>query len=191
MNLYRQTLLEHGVQPYDEEPFSRAEGLYKKGETLAFDLFSRYKGFVSDFAVQFYLGDTVPPELVERTERAWKIIDIIVQTIQPGMAGIEAEAACDAALTHVFGDRYESEGIVDWWMTHGLGMGIHEEPLLGADVGGGRKIRECTRAFKETVRFEPGLVFNVELLGFGEETFVVQDKGITRLGSLRTGVYAL
>ena len=76
-------------------------------------------------------------------------------------------------------------------MIPGLGIGIHKEPILGADVGGGRTPRECGRAFREIVRFDPGVVFNVELLGFGEEMFVVEKNEIKRLGTMRTGVYTL
>jgi hypothetical protein len=102
------------------------------------------------------------------------------------MKAAEAEAACDAALKRTLGGRYEAEKIEDWWQIHGLGIGIHEEPLLGAENRGA-----CRREAKQIVRFDPGVAFNVELCGFGEETFVVEQDRIARLGTMRTGVYTL
>jgi len=186
VKVYRETLLARAVQPNADEHFANPQGVYKRGQKVGFDLCNRHAGLVSDFCVQVYLGDQAPPELIAKTHTGRQIIDTVVQTLRPRSTAAEAESACDAALKRTFGPRCETERLGDWWQVHGLGIGIHEEPLLGHGNRGA-----CRRPAKEIVRFDLGGVFNVELPGFGEETFVVEPDRIARLGTMRTGVYTL
>ncbi len=184
-DLYRQTILSHGVQQFDAQHWVETGGVYARGDLVLFDLVACYGGLLSDFCVPFFLDDQAPPELLERAEIGRRIIDTVAEVIKPGMAGAQAEAAADAALEQEFGDQYETLDIMSRWVIHGLGITIHEEPRIGRDYRA-----ECRTEAKEIIRFDPGVVISIEIAGLMEQMYEMTPQGLARMGEMLARVYS-
>ena len=183
-DLYRQTILRHGVQQFDAQGWVEAGGLYERGQLTLFDLVACYGGLLSDFCVPFFLDDEAPPELLERAAIGGRIIGTVAEVIKPGMSGTEAEASADAALMQEFGDEYEALDIMSRWVVHGLGITIHEEPRIGRDYR-----HECRTEARELIRFEPGVVISIEIVGLMEQMYEMTPEGFSRMGEMPARVY--
>ena len=145
-----------------------------------------YDGYVSDFCLPFYMGKNPPEELISRSRIGQKIIENIASTIKPDMSGEIAEKAIDTRLKKIFGSEYEFLNIQARWVTHGLGIRIHEEPLLGRDY------RAKSRSFaKEIICFEKGCVISVEICGLMEQMYKMTGRGLVRMGKMKAKLYSL
>ncbi len=81
-------------------------------------------------------------------------------------------------------DAYDAQGIEDRWVIHGVGIRIHEEPLLGADY------RDASRAIpKKTIRFQKGCAVSIEIRGLMEQMHCMGQDGFVPMGTMRPRLY--
>ena len=183
-DLYRETISPYRVQCFDAYHLVQ-DGAVKPGEMKVFDIVTSYKGYLADIALPYYFGDDPPGELVDRVEIGRKIIATVASAVALNMTGEAAEKTMDSSLRDVFASQYDPLDIAERWVIHGLGLRIHEEPLLGADY------RAASRDFaKKVIRFEKGCVISIEICGLMEQMHRMTDTGMLPLGRMEPRLYS-
>lgn len=113
----------------------------KKGEMVTLDLGCVYQGYHSDMTRTIFMGqpDPVQREIYELVLRAQ---EAVLQEIQPGMSGLQADAIAREIISKAgYGDNF-GHGL-----GHSVGLEIHEGPRL---------------APHDASILEPGMVVTVE-----------------------------
>jgi len=183
----RRTLLDHDLEDTDMIfaqgrdagfPHSRGEAddVLKLGQSIVFDLFPREigGGYHHDCTRTWCVG-YAPEAVREAYEQVAEAFDLSVEVIRPGMdAKVPQEAVQDYFEAHghktTRSDPQATEGYVHS-LGHGLGMNVHERPLLS-------HLSTDTLQIGNIVTIEPGLYYPER--GFGvriEDTFYITDQG--------------
>ena len=182
-DLYRETISRYRVQCFDSYHLVQ-EGIFERKQMKIFDIVTSYRGYLADIALPYYFGADPPKELVDRVEIGRKIIATIASAVTLNMTGEVAEKTIDATLREVFGGEYDPLEIAERWVIHGLGLRIHEEPLLGADY------RARSRDFaRKIARFEKGCVISIEIRGLMEQMHKMTDAGLVPVGKMAPRLY--
>ncbi|MBN1810157.1 MAG: aminopeptidase P family protein [Planctomycetes bacterium] len=144
----------------------------KKGEPVLIDWGARTEGYGSDLTRVFFAGRMKPP-----AGRAYAVLlearEAAIKAVRPGVAAGEVDAAARRAIESAgYGGRFTHA------LGHGLGLEVHEAPLIGA--GSREKLQEGVVFTIEPGIYVPGR-WGLRL----EDDFAITAGGRTaRLGSL-------
>jgi Xaa-Pro aminopeptidase len=99
----------------------------RHGELVRVDIGCAYGGYYSDFSRSVAVGR---PD--RETERVYEIVKEGLcrasAAIRPGVMNYDLFTVCDQTMREMSSGRYG----IDWWfLGHGLGVGIHEDPMIG------------------------------------------------------------
>ncbi|MBW3663981.1 MAG: Xaa-Pro peptidase family protein [Actinobacteria bacterium] len=151
--------------PNSAIPHHRAgERPFAKGDLVKVDFGARLDGYHADCTRTFALGDPLP-ELVDVHAIVVRAQAAAVAAVVDGVESKAVDAACRDIIEEAgYGERFvHGTG-------HGVGLAIHEAPLLGSEATG-------TLRRGMTITVEPGIY----LPGLGgvriEDTVVVADDG--------------
>jgi len=131
----------HGAESSSANPFVGA-GVYpqlgyltpsnkviRHGELVRIDIGCAYGGYYSDFSRSVSVGEP---------DAETKYIYDIVKTglerasmaVRPGIMNYDLFTVCDKAMREASDGQY---GMEWWFLGHGLGVGIHEDPMIGKE----------------------------------------------------------
>jgi Xaa-Pro aminopeptidase len=145
------------------------------GTPINFDILCGYEGLMSDIAFRGMVGQP-DSKYQEFFEKSTRVVDVLVRSIKPGLTAAEAEAACLDGMKREVGSW--GGGDNEYWAVHGSGFHVHEFPQVGKPYVGG---------YGDYV-FEVGNVLSVEAIA--EQTFVLREDGMHRLGEMPMKIYS-
>lgn len=129
------------------------------------DLNGWYEGYCTDYACAVYLG-CPPVHILKQYEYKREAQALMVEKIKPYITAGEAYISIKEALT-------KDIGYHGFWMFHGVGLKVHEQPLLGSPIQEGTDIPLC-----------PGTVLAVETGKGVEDLYVMSEDRLRRMNSL-------
>ncbi len=149
------------------DPPTVSEQTIEPGRVLTMDLISSYQGYHADVRANLCLGE---PEngMAQCCDLDAAVYHILCSNVRPGVSTSECHALCR--------EEIEKAGYTRYWSIHGIGLTVHEEPMLGN--------RQTPRP---EMQFEVGNVLSIESQ-FHESMYVLREDGLQRLGSLPPGV---
>jgi len=131
----------HGAESSSANPFVGA-GVYpqlgyltpsnkviRHGELVRIDIGCAYAGYYSDFSRSVSVGE---PDA--ETKHIYEIVKAGLEeasaAVRPGIMNYDLFSVCDEAMREASDGQYG----MDWWfLGHGLGLGIHEDPMIGKE----------------------------------------------------------
>lgn len=149
----------HGV-PYQDK-------VLKEGDIVSLDYGIIYKGFYTDYAVSFGLGN------ISIEERA--LIEVTQKALEGGIASVRAGARTGdiGSSIETFVKEKGKFGIVRKLVGHGIGREIHEDPRIPnfGLSGTGYLLHEG-----EVIAIEPMITLGGEEIVQGRDNFVYKTK---------------
>lgn len=140
----------------------------RHGELVRVDIGCAYGGYYSDFSRSIAVGR---PD--SEMEHVYEVVEAGLRrtsaAVRPGMMNYELHTLCDSTMRELSNGRYG----LDWWfLGHGLGVGIHEDPMIGS------------KGSVEEFRLEEGMYFCLEpsitlpgkgMIGLEDDMVVTRD----------------
>lgn len=156
----------NGARPH-HEPGDR---VVEPGDAVVIDMGARVGGYRSDMTRTVMVG-TPDPEIARMRDLVAEAQSAAVAAVRDGVPGRDVDAAARSV--------FEREGLAHEYLHstgHGVGLAIHEEPILGPS---------CTAVLREgeVVTAEPGL-YRVGVGGVRIEDLLVVTCGSSRLLTL-------
>ena len=116
----------------------------EKGDMITLDFGAYYRGYCSDITRTFAIGEP-DPKLKEIFNIVLTSQKKAIEEIKPGMTTKEADAISRKYISsHNYGEQFGHS------LGHGIGLDIHEGPLLSQNSSDELKINNC-------VTIEPGI----------------------------------
>lgn len=116
----------------------------EKGDMITLDFGAYYRGYCSDITRTFAIGEP-DPKLKEIFNIVLTSQKKAIEQIKPGMTAKEADAISREYISsHNYGEQFGHS------LGHGIGLDIHEGPLLSQNSSDELKINNC-------VTIEPGI----------------------------------
>lgn len=116
----------------------------EKGDMITLDFGAYYRGYCSDITRTFAIGEP-DPKMKEIYEIVLQSQIKAIEEIKPGMTVQQADALSrDYIESHGYGKEFGHS------LGHGIGLDIHEGPLLSKNSEGELKVNNC-------VTIEPGI----------------------------------
>ena len=117
-----------GVYPYLGY-LTPSNKVIRHGEPVRVDIGCAYGGYYSDFSRSVSVGR---PDA--ETERVYEVVKAGLQkataAVKPGVMNYDLFTVCDDTMREMSNGEYG----IDWWfLGHGLGVGIHEDPMIGKE----------------------------------------------------------
>ncbi len=91
-----------------------------------FDIIGEYQGYYADFITNI-CDRGISAEEKTLYKLHCRVQEIIVENVKCGMSAPGAYQVCQTALERKLGYK-------GWWMVHGIGLEVHEEPLVGSSI---------------------------------------------------------
>jgi len=128
------------------------------GEFVRIDAGCSYGGYLSDFSRSLFVGE---PDAEARSayDAVHEALTAGVKAARPGVTNTQLHEAIDSTLRTSSRNRYR----LGWFSGHGLGVGLHEDPMIGRE------------GVVEQVVMQPGMYFCME------PAIVVKGKGMIGL----------
>ena len=121
-----------------------SDKIIEQGDMVTLDFGAYYKGYCSDITRTFAIGEP-NPKMKEIYDIVLKAQQKALNEIKPGMTVKEADALSrDFIEAHGYGEEFGHS------LGHGIGLDIHEGPLLSKNVSGQLRVNNC-------VTIEPGI----------------------------------
>lgn len=121
-----------------------SDKLIEKGDMITLDFGAYYRGYCSDITRTFAVGEP-DPKMKEIYNIVLSSQIKAINEIRPGMTVQEADALSrDYIDAHGFGQEFGHS------LGHGIGLDIHEGPLLSKNSTGELQVNNC-------VTIEPGI----------------------------------
>ncbi|MGX0909784.1 M24 family metallopeptidase [Staphylococcus caprae] len=141
-----------------------SDKLIEKGDMITLDFGAYYRGYCSDITRTFAVGEP-DPKMKEIYNIVLSSQIKAINEIRPGMTVQEADALSrDYIDAHGFGQEFGHS------LGHGIGLDIHEGPLLSKNSTGELQVNNC-------VTIEPGIYID----GLGgvriEDDILITEKG--------------
>jgi Xaa-Pro aminopeptidase len=146
--------------------------IIRQGNLVRVDSGCSYGGYFSDFSRSVFVGK--PDDEVKRAyEAVYKGLMAGVATATPGVKNTELHRVINDTIKRFSNNRYE----LGWFVGHGLGVGIHEDPMVGA------------KGTIEEFVMQPGMYFCMEpaviVTGKGmiglEDDYLITEDGVETL----------
>ena len=152
--------------PDDNSMFSKDKVL-EHGKLERVNTLGYRSGYWSDNGIMLTVGE--PDDQVRiQAEQQWRVMDVIVREIRPGMSAKEAYETCQTAIQAEVG--YEGA-----WDCHSIGVDVMEDPWIGI----GSQRRES-----DEITFEPNTVICVEAGSGAEQTFVMGPEKLRAMSTM-------
>ena len=117
-----------GVYPYLGY-LTPSNKVIRNGELVRIDIGCAYGGYYSDFSRSVSVGR---PDA--ETERVYEVVRAGLQkataAVKPGIMNYDLFTVCDETMRETSNGDY---GIGWWFLGHGVGVGIHEDPMIGKE----------------------------------------------------------
>lgn len=145
----------------------------RQGDLVRIDSGCSYGGYFSDFSRSVYVGQEPDKEVQEAYRAVYEALMAGVAKAKPGVKNTDLHRAINDTLKDLTNNRHE----LGWFVGHGLGVGIHEDPMIG---------REGT---VEEFVMEPGMYFCLEpaivvpgrgMIGL-EDDYIMTEDGVETL----------
>jgi len=121
--------------------------LIRPGDQAFFDVIQSYMGYRTCYYRTFNVGRATDPQRTAyRKAREW--MDRAIELLKPGMSSDKIALALPEAKEIGFSSEMEAFGLN---FCHGLGLGLHERPLISR-----------VNSLKEPIELKTGMVFAVE-----------------------------
>lgn len=146
---------DHGARPHHRT----SDRALTDGDTLIVDFGAIVDGYHSDMTRSFVVGTP--------SARQTEIYAVLLEAQLAAIAAIEPGVGC-AAVDQACREVLDSAGLGEWFthgLGHGVGLEIHEEPIMGRNS-------KATLGVGEVVTVEPG-VYSPTFGGFRVEDMVV------------------
>jgi Xaa-Pro dipeptidase len=128
-------------------PHNFTDRLIRPGDQAFFDVIQSFMGYRTCYYRTFSVGRATPPQRTAyRKAREW--MDRAIELIKPGMSSDKIARAFPEAKEIGFSSEMEAFGLN---FCHGLGLGLHERPLISR-----------VNSLKEPIELKTGMVFAVE-----------------------------
>jgi len=102
--------------------------LIRQGDLVRIDSGCSYGGYFSDFSRTTYVGSDPGDEVRNAYEAVYESLMAGAEAARPGVSNVELHRVINDTLKKRSGKRYE----LGWFVGHGLGVGVHEDPMIGA-----------------------------------------------------------
>ena len=128
-------------------PHNFTDRLIRPGDQAFFDVIQSFVGYRTCYYRTFAVGRATPAQHeAYRKAREW--MDRTIELLQPGMGSDEVAHALPKAEEIGFPSEIDAFGLN---FCHGLGLGLHERPLISR-----------VTSFREPIELKTGMVFAVE-----------------------------
>ena len=128
-------------------PHNFTDRLIRPGDQAFFDIIQSFMGYRTCYYRTFSVGRaTGPQRTAYRKAREW--MDKAIDLLRPGISTDKVARALPKASDIGFSSEMEAFGLN---FCHGLGLGLHERPLISR-----------VNSFKEPIELKTGMVFAVE-----------------------------
>lgn len=128
-------------------PHNFTDRLIRPGDQAFFDVIQSFVGYRTCYYRTFGVGRATPAQHeAYRKAREW--MDRTIELLQPGMGSDEVAHALPMAEEIGFANEIDAFGLN---FCHGLGLGLHERPLISR-----------VTSFREPIELKTGMVFAVE-----------------------------
>ena len=144
-----------------------SEQTIEPGRVLTMDLICSYQGYHADVRANLCLGEPVNG-VAECYDLDAAVYQILCSNVRPGISTSECHVLCR--------EEIKKTGYTRYWSIHGIGLTVHEEPMLGNH-----------QTPRPGMQFEVGNVLSIESQ-FHESMYVLGEDGLQRLGSLPPGI---
>jgi len=142
------------------------EKIIRTRELVLVDLGCVYGGYHSDFCRTVYVGDP-PSNLIKIYESLLEAHLAGIKAIKPGVTNKEIYDIVKNKLLELTEGKYD----LGWFLGHGLGLGVHEEPIFG-DASHANIVR-----LEEGMYFclEPAIILPEGRLGIEDDIIVTEN----------------
>ena len=149
------------------------------GELVRLDIACSVDGYCCCIARTGFVGSP-DTELLKAFEVLQRSLQAGIEAVSPGSTNTRVHDAMHEALQHESGDRYG----LDWYGGHGIGLGLHEQPMIGRSD------------YVEEMPLQVGMAFALEpsilIPGRGwlglEDNVAVTDTGVEVLSKAKFGL---
>jgi len=129
-----------------------------------------YGGYFSDFSRTVYVGEQPSQDVQDAYRAVYEALMAGAEAAKPGVKNTDLHRVINETLRGSSNGRYE----LGWFVGHGLGVGIHEDPMIGAE------------GMVEEFAMQPGMYFCLEpaivVPGHGmiglEDDYLMTDDGV-------------
>jgi len=128
-------------------PHNFTDRLIRPGDQAFFDIIHSYIGYRTCYYRTFSVGRATQPQL-DAYKRARDWMDRAIALLKPGVSSAEVAASFPTAQDIGFGSEMDAFGLN---FCHGLGLGLHERPLVSR-----------LNSIDEPIELKTGMVFAVE-----------------------------
>lgn len=157
----------NGANPHAEP----SKNVLKAGDAVVIDFGIKYKNYCSDTTRTVFIG-----AVSDKVKRAWECVreanEKVEAALLPGMSGAQAHEMALCVLRN-----YDYGGKMPHGLGHGVGIDIHEKPVLAPR--GKQKLKA-----NQVMTVEPGVYFEGEFGIRLEDTGVLTDDGYKPFGTL-------
>jgi Xaa-Pro aminopeptidase len=141
----------------------------RQGDLVRVDSGCSYGGYFSDFSRSVFVGDP-DDEVKNAYEAVREALMAGAKAVKPGVKNTDLHRVINDTLKKASQNRYE----LGWFVGHGLGVGIHEDPMIGR------------KGTVEEFVMQPGMYFCMEpaivVKGMGmiglEDDYLVTEDGV-------------
>jgi Xaa-Pro dipeptidase len=128
-------------------PHNFTDRLIRPGDQAFFDVIQSFMGYRTCYYRTFSVGRaTSPQRTAYKKAREW--MDSVIDLLKPGMSSDAVAAKLPKAQQAGFATEMDAFGLN---FCHGLGLGLHERPLISR-----------LNSFREPIELKTGMVFAVE-----------------------------
>ena len=128
-------------------PHNFTDRLIRPGDQAFFDIIQSFMGYRTCYYRTFNVGRATPPQRTAyKKAREW--MDRAIELLKPGMSTDKVAAKLPKAQEIGFASEMDAFGLN---FCHGLGLGLHERPLISR-----------LNSFGEPIELKAGMVFAVE-----------------------------
>ena len=128
-------------------PHNFTDRLIRPGDQAFFDIIHSYIGYRTCYYRTFSVGRATQPQL-DAYKRARDWMDRAIALLKPGVSSETVAASFPTAQDIGFGSEMDAFGLN---FCHGLGLGLHERPLISR-----------LNSLEEPIELKTGMVFAVE-----------------------------
>ena len=139
----------------------------RQGNLVRIDSGCSYSGYFSDFSRSVFVGE--PDDEVKRAyEAVYEGLMAGVAAAKPGVKNTELHRVINDTIKKLSNNRYE----LGWFVGHGLGVGVHEDPMIGAEG----TIEEFVMQPGMYFCMEPAVVFKGKgMIGLEDDYLITED----------------
>lgn len=142
----------------------------RSGDLVRVDSGCSYGGYFSDFSRSVYVGSCPDAEVQSAYQAVHGALTAGAGAALPGVKNTELHCIINDALKELSKGRYE----LGWFVGHGLGVGIHEDPMIGREG----MVEEFVMQAGMYFCLEPAIVVRGRGMIGLEDDYLITDEGV-------------